>query len=177
MQSRLKSWKEGEERKELLRHAEQAEETAYRLGKDAELERLRVVADETKKWEECEARWVERISELESVTRSLASGGPTTVTFRRGEETSSVAAMDREATKSISSPRYVTVTSKGHGYRCSPEKRVAFDDSRTDKSLSEHVGEGVDDRPVVTDQTSLVAITTTAGNGSAPCTWAFLKCS
>ena len=56
---------EREARRELLARLEHAEERAYRLQNEAELERLRAVAQYTKKWEEREAWWVERFQELE----------------------------------------------------------------------------------------------------------------
>ena len=60
---------EREGRKELEARVERAEEATQRLRTEAELERLRAVAEETKKWEEREARWVQRLQELQNRTR------------------------------------------------------------------------------------------------------------
>ena len=64
---------EREMRKELEARVERAEEATQRLRTKAELERLRAVAEETKKWEEREAWWVQRLQELQNRTRDDSS--------------------------------------------------------------------------------------------------------
>ena len=59
------------ERGALMQRVGEAERVVDGLRTEAELEKLRAVAEETKKWEEREARWVRRIQELDSTYRSV----------------------------------------------------------------------------------------------------------
>ena len=59
------------ERGALIQRVEEAEKIIDRLWTEAELEKLRTVVEETKKYEEREARWVRRIQELDSTSRSV----------------------------------------------------------------------------------------------------------
>ena len=71
---------EREARKELIARVEEAEEAAYRLRNEAELEKFRALAEETRKWEEREARWMKRIEELDSNRRG-ETGSRSSPTF------------------------------------------------------------------------------------------------
>ena len=56
---------EREARKDLEEQFCQATNAVQQIQSETELLRLRTVADENKKWEECEARWTVRLRELE----------------------------------------------------------------------------------------------------------------
>ena len=55
---------------EAERSAGRAEERLHYAQEKAELDRLRAIADETRKWEEREARLVRRLEELEQEARA-----------------------------------------------------------------------------------------------------------
>ena len=95
----------------LEEQLEQAAERVRRMQGEAELQMLRAVADETKKWEEREARWVQQLQTLENrgaspPTAALASANPTGTGYVASTHTHNVS-----------------------GSKGSREKRVSFDNS------------------------------------------------
>ena len=117
-----------------------AEEATQRLQSEAELARLRAIAEETKKWEERESRWVQRLQELQKRTRddsTTSHGG-----------TSPVPTTD--AAVDGAGPRYVASTHSGSGSRCEDGRRVSFSDSHRDNGGDAVPAGGY--RPSVTDR-------------------------
>ena len=116
---------EKEALRELVQRVEEAEERTYRLQTEAELEKFRVIAEETKKWEESEARWVRRIQELDSAaTRSAWTATRSTPSDPTDASTS--------ADSSSATPTYVDGTgiSSGGGVSSAGgpgRRRVSFD--------------------------------------------------
>ncbi len=97
------------------------------------MERLRAVAQETKKWEEREARWVKRFQEL-----GRSGSDPTAGLSTTSPRSSPAAVAETAMTEGVVSPRYV-----GGGYGCGPGKQVSFADPQTDSSCH-RVHRGVD---------------------------------
>ena len=147
---------EREVRKELETRVERAEEATQRLQSEAELGRLRAIAEETKKWEERESRWVQRLQELQKRTRddpTTSHGG-----------TSPVPTMD--AAVDGAGPRYVASTHNGSGSRCEDGRMVSFSDSHSDNGGDAVPAGGY--RPSVTDRQQINTsngVTTTAPGG------------
>ena len=118
---------EKEARRELVQRVEEAKERTYRLQTEAELEKFRLIAEETKKWEEREARWVRRIQELDSAaTRSACAWTATRSTPSNPTDAST------SADRGSATPMYGEGTGISSGGRVSSaggpgRRRVSFD--------------------------------------------------
>ena len=90
---------------EAEQEASRAGERLYCVQEQAELERLRAIADVTRRWEKREARLVRRLEELERNVKSGSSHTTSRVNAREG----------RGASTADSTKRYVTIVSPvGH---------------------------------------------------------------
>lgn len=79
-------WRAGRRERRLWGRLKRAGEAAYRLKREAELQRLWAVVEETRKWEEREAHWLGRKKQLELVMHCnlhSTSGSPMTTTPRK----------------------------------------------------------------------------------------------